>query len=110
MSDTKASPPATIGRRASTDRGEPHNYSAATVRKAIIQVLATRAAGTPREIESAVGELLPSADRASIAEQLETLREGDYVVGVPSKAGRVTLSERGQSWWTGIEALALTAD
>lgn len=106
MNESKASPPHVAPPTQPTRRDEPPRYSAATVRKAIIQILATRQVCTAREIEAAVGELLPSAERASISEQLMTLSEGEYVASVPGEPGRLRLSERGESWWTGIEALA----
>lgn len=106
MSPEQKSPP----RAKSTGHDARKQYSAATVRKTIIQVLADHPAGsTTREIESSVASLLPAADRASVSEQVDALREGEYITRVPGQPGRIRLSERGESWWTGIKALTPAA-
>jgi hypothetical protein len=109
MSESTASPPPTHKADLPTSHEEPRHYSAATVRKAIIQVLATTDARTPREIEAAVGKLLPSPSRASAMEQLAALSESDYVRIVPGKPRQVELSDSGQKWWVGIQALTPAA-
>jgi Fe2+ or Zn2+ uptake regulation protein len=106
MSPNQKSPP----RAQSTGQDARKQYSAATVRKTIIQVLADKPTGyTTREIERSVADLLPTADRASVSEQVDALREGEYITRVPGQPGRVRLSERGESWWTGIRALTPAA-
>jgi hypothetical protein len=106
MTPTQGAPPANTAKAhaGSADLGPPP--SAATVRKAIIQVLADSGPSTAKAIEEKVGKLLPAAEKPSVRQQLQTLSEGEYVVDAPDEPRSVTLSESGLRWWNGIEALS----
>jgi hypothetical protein len=106
MTPTQGAPPAdtTSARSASTDAGPPP--SAATVRKAIIQILADGGPSTAKTIEEKVGKLLPSTEKPSVRQQLQTLIEGGYVIDATDKPRALMLSDSGRRWWSGIEALS----
>lgn len=99
MTQTKSPPKVTA-------QDGPGRPSAATVRKVLIQALATSGSATAKELEDEVGRLLPAAERPSITQQLQVLREGEYVIEAPDDRRRMTLSDAGRRWWRGIEALA----
>ncbi len=58
------------------------------------------------QAEDEVGRLLPAMKHFSITQQLQVLREGEYVIEAPDDRRRMTLSDAGRRWWRGIEALA----
>jgi Fe2+ or Zn2+ uptake regulation protein len=105
---TKESPPASGTRsRAGAQDASGRRPSAATVRKTLIQVLATSEPVTAKTLEEEVGKLLPAAERPSVRQQLQILRDGSYVIEASDNHRRMTLSDSGRRWWTGIEALTL---
>jgi hypothetical protein len=103
---TNTSPPTTDDRSQVTERDTPGRPSAATVRKALIQALAAIEPATAKALEDGVGALLPAAERPSVRQQLQVLREGKYVIEAPDDHRRVILSDSGRRWWAGIKALA----
>lgn len=89
-----------------TAQDSPGRPSAARVRKALIQALATSESATAKELEDEVGRLLPASERPSVQQQLQVLREGAYIIEAPDDRRRMVLSDAGRRWWNGIKALA----
>ncbi len=106
MTPTQGAPPVDTAnvQAESTDAGRPP--SAATVRKTIIQILASTGPSTAKKVEEEVGRLLPAAEKPSVRQQLQALSEGEYVVGAPDEPRCLVLSESGRRWWNGIKALS----
>ena len=81
--------------------------SSAAYRRLIVEKLATSEDGTLtiQGIERAVGQAVPSVTRDPIEEEVKSLLDWGLVERVPS-GRRYRLSDSGQRFWTGIQALA----
>lgn len=105
MTQTHGSPPSTDERSQSTTSNSPRRPTAAAVRKALVQTLAVEGPATAKTLEAEIGRLLPAAERPSVKQQLQVLREEGYVIDAPEDHRRLMLSESGRRWSRGIEAL-----
>ncbi len=106
MTPTQGSPPPSTATSTASDPFVPPRPSAATVRKGIIQTLASDGPLTARALESAVGRLLPATEKPSVEQQLQVLREGGYVEQRREQPPGLQLTDSGRRWWEGIQALA----
>jgi hypothetical protein len=88
------------------DEPPPRRYSAARVRKAIIQVLAPGEPLTAGQIQRRVGSILKDAERASVKHQIDVLREKGDIERGGKGSRKFVLSDSGKRWWEGIEALS----
>lgn len=102
------------GRAAKSRQDQPQTptvpasrQSAAKVRREIIRVLAPDKSMTPAEIRSEVAQRLPTAERASIDEQIGALLEREDIACSDSDSGMIMLTDRGRRWSDGIDALAV---
>lgn len=98
---TKPEAPAEAGQTT-----ESPTESIAKQRRAVVEALSSGGALTIQQIERAVGQLLPDASRDPVEESVESLVREGLVKHVPEDARRLRLTERGERFAKGIQALA----
>ena len=79
---------------------------AAAVRRAIVSILASGSSMTPKEIEQAVTLKLPGMRGPTVGNQLRVLEDGRWITASKEDTRRVMLTEQGERWALGIEALS----
>jgi hypothetical protein len=85
--------------------GEPR-HSAADVRREIVVLIGRDAEMTPAEVEKAITRQMPAARHGIVTSQLRVLKDGHYVQPAKNDTRRLTLTDSGRRWLSGIESLS----